>query len=58
MVNYLKTEILRFQSCANLLRLYSLKNWVRGSAFSPSGYLVPTPQLRYSQFNFPASPLN
>ena len=46
-VNYLKTEILQFQSCTNLLRLSRLKGWVRGSAFSASGYLVPTLQMFY-----------
>ena len=46
-VNYLKTEILRFQSHANLLRLSSLKGWVCGSAFFASRYLVPTSQMGY-----------
>ena len=46
-VNYLKTEKLQFQSCANLLCLSSLKGWVRGSALSTSRYLVPTPQMSY-----------
>ena len=47
MVNYFKIEILSFQSCTNLLRLSSLKGWVRSSAFSADGFLIPTPQLRY-----------
>ena len=47
MVNYLKTEILRFQSRDILLRLSSLK----GSAFSASGYLVPTPHIRCIYIN-------
>ena len=46
-VNYFKMEILGSQSCANFLRLSSLKGWVRDSAFSASGFLIPTPQIRY-----------
>ena len=46
-INYLKTEILLFQYLTNLLRLSSLKGWVRGSAFSASGYPEPTPQMHY-----------
>ena len=46
-VNYLKTEILRSQSCANLLRLSSLKGWIQDSALSPPGFLVLTSQIRY-----------
>ena len=48
-VNYFKTEILRFQSHANLLCLSSLKGWVQVSAFSTSRYLVASPQMRYIQ---------
>ena len=46
-VNYLKMEILSFQSCTNPLRLSSLKGWVRGLAFSADGFLIPTPQICY-----------
>ena len=46
-VNYLKTEILRFQSHTNLFRLSSLKGWVQDSAFSACRFLIPTPQIRY-----------
>ena len=46
-VNYLKMEILSFQSCTNPLRLSSLKGWVRGLTFSTDGFLILTPQIRY-----------
>ena len=46
-VNYLKMEILRFQSHANLLHQSSLKDWVRDSAFSVYRFLIPTPQIHY-----------
>ena len=46
-VNYLKMQILSIQSRTNPLCLSSLKGWVRGSAFSADGFLIPTPQIRY-----------
>ena len=52
-VNYLKMEILSFQSRINPLRLSSLKGWVRGSAFSADGFLIPTPQIHYRSTTIP-----
>ena len=49
--NYLKMKILTFQSCTNSLHLSSLKGWVRGSAFSSHGYLVPNPLMRNMKNN-------
>ena len=51
MVNYLKTEILQFQSHANPLRLSSLRGRVRDSAFSAYRFLIPTPQIRDIQID-------
>ena len=46
-VNYLKTEILQFQSHANPLGPSSLRGWVRDLVFSAYWFFIPTPQIRY-----------